>query len=114
VAYYVLMELQSTKRRFRILTCVYALGLFVLFLFGASEDVGSSVASSGVLVWVPIGLTVLLLVGQTLVSQRELAIIGVGRKATKPGYMWLACLLVYAVTTWIAFRLDHLNLVGLR
>jgi hypothetical protein len=104
------MKLPSTKALYRLLTCSYALGLFAVFLFGASGDIFAATAGSGVLILIPASLTVLLLAGQVSVAKREMVAAAIEHRSwTKPDHAWAWLLIVYAIATWLAVQLGNLH-----
>jgi hypothetical protein len=103
------MALPSTKTSYGLLTGGYAAGLFLTYLFGESGWVHDLYAiNTALVVWIPIGLTATLIVGQMLVMKRERAAAAAGRGSGTPlSHTWAVILVIYIIVTWLAFQAQN-------
>lgn len=95
------MRLLSAKAYSRLLTGAYALGLLLTFFFGGNAYFNNRIDES-LLYVIPLGLTGLLLYGQSLLAKHE--VIGIKRS-----HVWVALLLIYCVITWYADQMHNLQ-----
>ena len=98
------MQSPSNNTLFDVLDGGYALGLLLLFPLAALPD-----PSRGALIraFGPVALTMLLFVGQVLITRREEAATAAGHPSgAKAGHAWGGFLLLYIVVTLLAVGIN--------
>jgi len=93
------MTLPSTKMLYRLLTISYTVGLCFTYIFGEN---------GALLVWMPIGLTAVLIAAQVQVMKREQAAAAAGHgSGTQLSHAWAVVLLIYLIVVTLHVGLSN-------